>query len=79
MVEVDIHPIFSTLMEHEAFFSCLQGGKHSYTQGENVFFLNASKISLSPASREGQLHVMFVRTSMDSDSQDATGLLQTQC
>ena len=36
------------------------------------FFMNALKISLSPASREGPFHVMFVRTSMVSESQDAS-------
>ena len=44
---------------------------HAHT-GEKCFFLNALKVSLSPASREGPFHVMFVRTLMDSESQDAT-------
>ena len=40
-------------------------------KGENVFSLNALKdFSLSPASREGPFHVMFVRTSMGSESLD---------
>ena len=41
-------------------------------KGDHVFFLNASRISLSPASQGGPFHVRFVRTSMDSKSQDAT-------
>ena len=58
-------------MEHKALLStwCRP---FTHTMEENVFFLNALKISLSPAPREGPFHVMFVRTSMDSESQDAT-------
>ena len=54
--------------------SCLHGVKKSCTQGrKSVFFLNASKFSfLLPAPRAGPSHVMFVRTSMDSGSRDAT-------
>ena len=51
VVKVDVHPNFKTLMEHEAFLStwCRT---FMYTRGDNVFFLNAVKISLSPAPRE---------------------------
>ena len=45
-----------------------------HTREKHVFFLNDLKISLSPAPREGPFHVMFVKTSMDSESQDATNL-----
>ena len=43
-----------------------------HTREKNAFFLNALQISLSPASREGPFHVIFVRTSMGSESQHAT-------
>ena len=43
-----------------------------HTREKHDFFLNASRISRSPVSLEGPFHAMFVRTSMDSESQDAT-------
>ena len=43
-----------------------------HTKEKNVSFLNAIEISLSPTSREGPFHVMFVRTPMHLESQDAT-------
>ena len=57
-------------MEQKAILSICVG--HSCTQGRKMYFLNALKPSLSPASQEGLLHAMFVRTSMHSESQDAT-------
>ena len=71
LLDVDIHPNFSTLMEHKAFFSTwCKTFMHKIEK--DVFFLNALKISLAPTPREGPFHVMFVRTIMDSKSQDAT-------
>ena len=53
--------------------SCLHGVKKSCTQGEKCFLPKRLKVLfLSPAPRAGPSHVMFVRTSMDSESQDAT-------
>ena len=73
LLEVDVHPNFRTFMEHKAFLSAwCRTSMHK--REKNVFFLNALKISLSPAPREGPFHVMFVKTSMDSESQDATNL-----
>ena len=46
-----------------------------HTREKHVFFVNALKISLSPASREGPIHVMSVRTTMDSENQDATKIM----
>ena len=71
LLDVDIHPKFRTIMEHKAFLStwCKT---FMHTREKNVFFLTASRISLSPASQGGPFHVRFVRTSMDSESQDAT-------
>ena len=72
LLEVDVHPNFRTLIWSTR-PSCLHGVEHSCTQGrKNVSFLNAIKISVSPAPREGPSHAMFVRTSTDSESQDAT-------
>ena len=51
--------------------SCLHG-TFMHTREKDVFFLNASRISLSPTPREGPFHVMFVRTLTDSENQDAT-------
>ena len=68
LLEVEVHPNVRTLTEHEAFLSSwCRAFMH---KGENVFFLNALQIFRSPASREGPFHVMFVRTSMGSESQD---------
>ena len=66
-----VDPNFRTLMEHKAFLStwCRT---FMYKREIKVFFLSTLKISLSPASREEPFHVMFVRTSMDSETQDAT-------
>ena len=44
-------------------------------KGETCFFLNALRIYLSPAPLEGPFHAMFLRTSMDSVSQDATKIM----
>ena len=67
LLEVDVHPHFRTLMENKAFLStwCTT---FMHTSEKHVFFLNALKIALSQAPREGPSHVMFVRTSMDSES-----------
>ena len=72
--EVDVHPNFRTLMEHEAFLSAWCW-TFMHTREKSVFFLNDLKIALSPAPREGPYHVKFVRTSMDSESQDATKIM----
>ena len=70
-LEFDVHPNFRTLMEYKAFLStCCT--TFMYKREIKVFFLSTLKISLSSASREEPFHVMFVRTSMDSESQDAT-------
>ena len=71
LLEVDVHPNFRTLMEHKAFLSTWCRTL-MHTREKHVLLLNASKISLSPAPRVGPSHVMFVRTSRDSESQDAT-------
>ena len=70
LLEVDVHPNFRTLVKHMAFLStwCRT---FIHTRVTNVFFLNAFKLFFSPAPREGPSHVMFVITSMDSESQDA--------
>ena len=73
LLEVDVHPNFRTFMEHKAFLSAWCR-TFMHKREKNVFFLNDLKISLSPAPREGPFHVMFVKTSMDSESQDATNL-----
>ena len=52
-----IHPNSRTLMEHKAFLST-RCKTFMHTREKNVFYLNALKISLSPASREGPFHVM---------------------
>ena len=53
--------------------ACLHGADQSCTQGrKHVFCLNAWRISRSPASLGRPFHVMLVRTSMASESQDAT-------
>ena len=53
--------------------SRLHGVKKSCTQGRTCFLPKRLKVLfLSPAPRAGPSHVMFVRTSMDSESQDAT-------
>ena len=69
--EVDVNPNLRTLMEHK---DCLSTWCRSFmhTREKNVSFLNAWRISLSQASRERPFHVMFVRTSMGSESQDST-------
>ena len=76
LLEVDVHPHFRTLMEHKEFLSTWCGA-FMLTREKNVFFVNTLEISLSPASREGPSHVMFLRTSMDSESQDATKITST--
>ena len=43
-----------------------------YAHKENVFFLNALRISLAPTPREVRFHVMFVRTHTYFETQDAT-------
>ena len=48
-------------MEHKASFS-IWCGTFLHAREKNVFFLNALKISLTPASREGPFHVMFARS-----------------
>ena len=58
-------------MEYKAFVST-SCRTFMHTRENMFFFLNALKISLSPASREGPFHVMFVRTYIDSEGQDAT-------
>ena len=70
LLEVDVHPNLRTLMKHEDFWStwCRT---FMHTREKHVLSLYASRISLSPASRDGPFHVMFVRTSMGSESQDA--------
>ena len=52
--------------------SCLLGVEHSCTREKNVSFLSATEISLLPASRKAPFRVMFVRTTMNFESQDAT-------
>ena len=69
-LEVDFHLNFRTLVEHKAFLSTWC--RTFMHKKETFFSLNALKISLPPASREGPFHVMFWRTSIDSESQDAT-------
>ena len=71
LFEVDVRPNFRTLVEQKAFLStwCRT---FMYKRENMFFFLSTLKISLSSASREDPFHVMFVRTSMDSESQDAT-------
>ena len=71
LLNVDINSNFRTLMEHKAFMSTWCRAL-MHTREKNVSFLNALKISLSPASRKGPNHVMVVRISMDSENQDAT-------
>ena len=71
LLDVDIHPNFSTLMQHKAFLStwcrtCVP------TREKDVFFLNALRISLTP--REEPFHMMFVRTHTYFKNQDATKL-----
>ena len=58
LLDVDVHPNFRTLMEHKAFLSTWRK-TFMHIREKTVFFLNASKISLSPASREGPFHVIF--------------------
>ena len=60
LFEVDIHPNFTTLMEHKAFLTtwCRT---FMHTREKDVFFLNALKVSLAPTRQEGPFHVMFVR------------------
>ena len=70
LLEVDVHPNLRTLMEQKDFLSAWC--RTFMHKGEKCFILNAWRISLSPASREGPFHVMFLRTSMDYGSQDAT-------
>ena len=71
LLEVDVHPNFRTLMEYKAFFSAWCR-TFMYVREKKLFFVNALQTSLSTASREGPFHVMFVRTYMGSESQDAT-------
>ena len=71
LLDVDIHPNFRTIMEHKAFLSTWYR-TFMHTSEKTVFFLNAIKISLSPVPRERPFHAMFVRASVDSESQDAT-------
>ena len=70
LLEVDVHSNLRTLMEHKDSF--LQGAERSCTREKKVFLLNALRISISPASQVVPFHAMCVRTSMDSESQDAT-------
>ena len=60
LLDVYIHPNFRTPMEHKAFLStwCRT---FLHTQEKNVLFLNALRIPLTPTSREGLFHEMFVR------------------
>ena len=57
-------------MKHEDFWStwCRT---FMHTREKHVFSLYALRVSLSPTSREGPFHVMFVRTPMNFESQDA--------
>ena len=43
-----------------------------HTKEKVVFFRNALRISLTPTPREGQFHVMFVRTHTYFENQDDT-------
>ena len=53
--------------------ACLHGAEHSCTQGRNMFSVWTLEGFLShQLHSEGPFHVMLVRTSMDSESQDAT-------
>ena len=63
LLDVDIHPNSSTLMEHKGILVYMVWHIYAYKE-ENVPFLNAIEISLLPASREGPFHVMCVRTPM---------------
>ena len=61
LLDVDIHPGFTTLMEHKAFLStwCKT---FLHIREKEVFFLNTLKISLAPTSQEGPFQVMFAGT-----------------
>ena len=71
LLEVDVHPNFRTVMEHKAYLSAWCR-IFMHTWEKKVFFLNTVEIPLTPTQRKGSFHVMFVGTSMDSESQDAT-------
>ena len=61
LLDVDIHHVLRTLMEHKAFFStwCRT---FMYTREKDVFFLNALKNSLAPIPQEGPFQVMLAVT-----------------
>ena len=74
LLDVDIHPIIRTLIEHKAFLStwCRTFMR---TREKDIFFLNALRIPLAPTPQEGPFHVMFVRN-RHVDEQDALNLCE---
>ena len=61
LLGVGIHPGFTKLMEHKAFFStCCR--TFLQTREKDIFFLNTLKISLAPTHQEGPFQVMFAGT-----------------
>ena len=60
LLDVDIHPEFRTLMEQKAFLStwCRT---FMHTSENDIFFLNALRISLAPTPQEGPVHLIFLR------------------
>ena len=70
-LDVDIHPNFTTPMEHKVFLSSWCRTL-MHTREKDVFFLNALRISFAPTPRKGPSHVMFVRTHTYFENQDAT-------
>ena len=70
-LEVDVHPNFRNLMEHTAFLSTWC--RTFILTGEKpVFFLNTWKFSLTSSTRRTIPCNVRERSSMDSESQDAT-------
>ena len=67
LLEVDIHPCYRTLMQHEAFLSTWCS-TFMHTREKDMFFLIALKISLAPTPQEGPCHVMLVGTNIISKS-----------
>ena len=61
LLDVDIHPDFRTLMEQLAFLSTWCS-TFMHTSENDIFFLNALRISLAPTPREGPFYLIFVVT-----------------
>ena len=61
LLDVDIHPDFRTLVEHNAFFSTWCKS-FLHTREKEVFFLHTLEISLAQTPQGGPFQVMFVGT-----------------